>query len=80
MHALRAYVKDGRLIMDEPTELPEGEVIYLRPTEAVVGDDDGFDDEERAALHDAIDDGLAAAHAGDHVDAERFMKELLARK
>ncbi|MBI5533043.1 MAG: hypothetical protein HY898_10025 [Deltaproteobacteria bacterium] len=41
--------------------------------------DDGFDDAERAALHHAIDKGIAAARAGDHVDAEDFVKELLGR-
>ena len=79
MTPLKAHVRNGRLVMDEPTELPEGEVIYLRPSEAGVGDDDGFDDQERAALHHAIDQGLVAARAGDHADAEQFTKELLAR-
>jgi hypothetical protein len=80
MQPLKAQVKNGRLTMDEPTELPEGEVIYLSPAEAVVGDDDGFDDAERAALHAALDEGHAAAKAGDHVDAEQFVNELLARR
>jgi len=66
--------------MDEPTELPEGEVIYLHPAEAGVGEDDGFDDAERAALHAAIDSGLAAGRAGNHVDAEKFANTLLAKK
>jgi predicted transcriptional regulator len=42
--------------------------------------DDEFDEEEREALHRALDEGIAAARAGDHVDAEDFARELLARK
>jgi hypothetical protein len=79
MTPLKAHVKNGRLVMDEPTELPEGEVICLRPAEAVVGDDD-FRDHERAALDAAIDNGQLAARRGDHADAERFVRDLLARK
>jgi hypothetical protein len=42
---LRARVKNGRLVLDGPTDLPEGEVVELIPA-----DSDDFDDEERAAL------------------------------
>jgi predicted transcriptional regulator len=38
-----------------------------------------LDVEERRALHHALDEGIAAARAGEHVDAEDFMRELLAR-
>jgi hypothetical protein len=81
MQPLKAHVHNGRLVLDEPTDLPEGEVLYLRPVEAAVGElDDGFDDTERRALHEALDEGIAAARAGDHVDAEAFTQELLARR
>jgi len=42
--------------------------------------DDELDDEERAALHQALDEGIAAARAGDHTDAKDFARELLARR
>ncbi|CAN5340722.1 hypothetical protein BH09MYX1_BH09MYX1_62140 [soil metagenome] len=81
MQLLKAHVHNGRLVLDEPTDLPEGEVIYLCPADAVIGDEeDDFDDDERRALHHALDEGIAAARAGDHVDAEGFVSELLARK
>lgn len=65
---------------DEPTDLPEGEAIYLRAAETSVGEvDDDVDAAERAALLQALDEGLDAAQAGDHVDAEAFVHELLAR-
>ncbi len=79
MHALKAQVRNGRLGLDEPTDLPEGEGGYLQPVEAGVADDD-LDDAERAALHRALDEGIAAARNGDHTDAEDFVQELLARK
>jgi hypothetical protein len=37
MPTLRARVHNGRLVLDEPTDLPEGEVVYLQPVDA---DDD----------------------------------------
>jgi hypothetical protein len=79
MQPLKAHVHNGRLLLDEPTDLPEGEVVYLHPVEASVGEDDGFDEAERGALHEALDEGIAAARAGDHTDAEAFANELLAR-
>ena len=79
MTPLEARVKNGRLVLDEPTDLPEGQTVYLQPTTAP-DDEDGFDDEERAALHHALDEGLAAARSGDHVDAEAFVHQLLARR
>jgi hypothetical protein len=81
MQPVKAIVHNGRLVIDEPTSLPEGEVIYLKPVDAIVGEgDDDFGDDEREALHRALDEGIAAARAGDHVDAEDFIQELLVRK
>jgi len=56
MRKLRAKVEKGRLIVDTPTTLPEGTVLDL------VVDDDGDDltDDERAALHAAIEDSAEA--------------------
>ncbi|MEY2460081.1 MAG: hypothetical protein QOG30_1911 [Acidimicrobiaceae bacterium] len=79
MQHLKAHVHNGRLVLDEPTDLPEGEVVYLQPVDKVAGDIDEFDDEERLALNRALDEGIAAARTGDHVDAEDFVRDLLAR-
>lgn len=50
MNPFRARVENGRLILDEPTTLPEGTVVQL------VLDDEGDDltDQERSALHAAL--------------------------
>ena len=54
MFALKAQVKDGRLRLDEPTDLPEGKVV-----EIVALDDDGLTDEDRERLLQMIDESLA---------------------
>lgn len=50
MNQLRACVENGRLILDEPTTLPDGTVLDL------VLDDEGDDlsDQDREALHSAL--------------------------
>ena len=50
MSILRARVRNGRLVLDEPTSLPEGAEVELLP---VNGEDD-LDDAERAALHQSL--------------------------
>ena len=60
MSKLRAKVKGGRIVVDEPTTLPEGTVLEL------VVDDEGDDltDEERAALHADLERSASQADAG----------------
>ena len=41
-------------------------------------EDDGIPAEERQKILQAIDEGLAAARRGEHVDADEFINELLA--
>jgi hypothetical protein len=36
MQPLHALVKNGRLTLDEPTDLPDGQVVALLPFEAVL--------------------------------------------
>jgi hypothetical protein len=72
MHAL---VKNGRLTLDEPTDLPEGTVVPLE-----IDDDwDDLDDEERGALHQALREGFEDAKAGRTIDAEQWAAELRSR-
>jgi hypothetical protein len=77
MLPLKASVRNGRLILDEPTELPEGAVVDLV---AIGGDNvDELDDDEREALHAALAEGIAQDDAGDTVDAEEVLAHLRAR-
>ncbi|KYF92035.1 hypothetical protein BE17_24200 [Sorangium cellulosum] len=77
MLPLKARVRDGRLILDEPTELSEGAVVDLV---AFGGDNlDEVDDDEREALHAALAEGIAQDDAGDTADAEEVLAHLRAR-
>jgi hypothetical protein len=76
MAALRAHVLNGRIVVDEAVDLPDGTALEvdLRPADV----DDGIPPRERKRVLQAIDDGLAAGRRGEHVDAEEFVNELLA--
>ena len=74
MSAINARVKNGRLVVDEPTTLPEGAEVRLWVVE---GDD--LDDQERAELHESIREGLEDAKAGRTIDADDLAAELRAR-
>ena len=60
--ALKAQVRAGRLVLDEPTNLPEGAEVRV----ALV-DDDELDDKERAELHAALLAAEAELDAGQAV-------------
>lgn len=77
MQPLRARVKKGRLVLDEPTDLPEGEVIELvRLDEVLANGGDYLDDEERKRLHRSIERGLDDVKAGRTVDARQVIDAL----
>lgn len=72
MKTLRAEVKNGRLVLDEPTSLPEGTVLEL----AVAEPEDELDPEERAALHKALAESWQSAQAGRLRPVERLLEDL----
>ena len=76
MSPLRARVEKGRLILDEPTTLPDGTVIDL------VADDeaDNLTDEERRALHAALSASWTSAEAGHLRPASHILDELRQRR
>ncbi|MEW6775815.1 MAG: hypothetical protein AB1405_05950 [Bdellovibrionota bacterium] len=75
-HALKARVRQGRLVLDEPTDLPEGAEIPL----VVDHSWDDLDEEERTRLHAAIDESLEQAERGEAYPAEDIIRELRSRK
>ena len=81
MRALKAHVKGGRLVLDEPTDLPDGTEVELVPVddEVLASGGDYLDDEERRRLHDSIERGLEDVRAGRTVDARDVIAELRAR-
>ncbi|MBI5536639.1 MAG: hypothetical protein HY898_28225 [Deltaproteobacteria bacterium] len=74
MQALKAHVKGGRLVLDEPTDLPEGAEVDV----AVIGDD--LSPEERAELHASLDRALDDSDAGRGVDAWEYLEQFRARR
>ena len=80
MPPLKARVENGRLVMDEPTDLPEGTELELIPANEV-GTDDWADEERwspeaRERLEAALTKGSADVAAGRTVDAMEFLATL----
>jgi len=69
---LKARVHAGRLVVDEPTDLPEGTEVDLLPLDP----GDWLDDSDRAALHEALRESEADVAAGRLIDADEILKEL----
>ncbi len=72
---IKARVREGRLILDEPTDLPEGTEIEL----LLLDPGDWLDETDRAALHEALRQSDADIAAGRLVDAEEILRELRSR-
>jgi len=66
MQALKVQVKNGRLVLDAPTDLPDGAEV-----EVVVLDDE-LSVEERVALHASLDRALDDAEAGPGMEAAEY--------
>jgi hypothetical protein len=72
---IKARVQAGRLVLDEPTELPEGAVVEMLPLDP----GDWLDEADRAALHDALLESNVDVAEGRLVDAEDVLRELRSR-
>jgi len=80
MHPLKAHVRSGRLVLDEPTDLPDGEEVELVPLDEVLANGgDYLDDEERERLHGSIDRGLEDVKEGRTVEAGKAIERLRSR-
>jgi len=76
MGNIRAHVKNGRLIVDQPTDLPEGTVLDL-----VVDDEgDDLDAKERAALDAALAKSLEQSKRGETRPASEVLRQLRDRR
>ena len=72
---LKARVKAGRLVVDEPTDLPEGTEVELLPLDP----GDWLDEDDRAALHRALIDSATDVKADRLVDADAVLRRLRSR-
>jgi predicted DNA-binding antitoxin AbrB/MazE fold protein len=73
MRVLKAHVKGGQLVLDEPVDLPEGSEVRV----ALVGDDE-MDEAERAALEAALEESEAELDAGRGVSEDELWTRLRA--
>jgi len=67
MHTRRIQVKNGRLVLDEPTDLPDGAEVEI----LVI--DGELTAEECAELHASLDRALDDSNAGRGMDAWEFL-------
>ncbi|HEX7840636.1 MAG TPA: hypothetical protein VF469_24325 [Kofleriaceae bacterium] len=74
MYAVKVQVKNGRLVFDEPTDLPDGAEV-----EVVVIDDE-LSLDERAALHASLDRALDDSEAGRGMDAAEYLRQYRTRR
>ena len=70
---MKAHVHNGRLVLDEPTNLPEGAEVRI-----VAVDGDELDDQERAALHASIEAAEGELDAGQSVTEQELWARLRA--
>lgn len=70
---VRATVKGGRLVLDEPTDLPEGKQVDLEVLDWL----DDVPPEEREALLASIDRGIDQFERGEPgIAAEELLRQL----
>jgi len=75
MSTIRARVRNGRLIVDEPTDLPEGTELDLLVDDAGAS----LDESERTALDAALARAWASVQAGEGRLAADVLADLAKR-
>ena len=79
--SVNAVVKNGRLVLDEPTDLPEGQVVELVPLDEVLArGGDYLDDEERAELEESLRESIEQMKNGEGIDAAAALAQLRAHR
>jgi hypothetical protein len=69
---LRARVRGGRLVLDEPVDLPEGSEVDL----VLADEQDTLDDADRARLHAAIGRAREQIRRGETLDKDEVLGRL----
>jgi hypothetical protein len=73
MTALKAHVRNGQIVVDEPVDLPDGSEVRVYLYDAAT---DTMSPKERDALEQALERSLAQADAGDLIEADDVLAEL----
>jgi hypothetical protein len=71
--ALKAHVVNGKIVVDEPVDLPDGSEVRVYLYDAAA---DGMSADERAALEQRLERSLKQADAGNLIDADEVLDEL----
>jgi hypothetical protein len=81
MQPLKAHVRDRRLVLDEPTDLPDGTAVELVSIDDVVASG-GYlmDDETRAEFDHELEASYDEEEAGQLVDAADVLADLRTRR
>lgn len=81
MQPLKAHFQNGQVVLDEPTDMPNGTELYVMPAAQLKGMDvgDDLDDEERKALDESIREGIEDMEAGRTIDAKTAIAQLRSR-
>lgn len=69
---LQAQIRDGRLVLDEPVDLPNGTAVELMP----VHEDDDLDDTDRARLHASLSRSAEQFVRGEGIPAADALRQL----
>lgn len=72
---LRGHIENGKIVVDEGVDLPEGTQVKL----TLVDEADELDDEDRARLHAALDASQAEIDRGEGIPASEVIAGLRAR-
>jgi hypothetical protein len=78
MAPVKAHVRNGYFVSDEPANLPEGMSVELQ----VLTTDPwaNMDPDERAEIEESIEEGFRDVENGDVVDAREVLAELRAKR
>jgi uncharacterized lipoprotein YbaY len=71
--ALKAHIVNGRIVVDEPVDLPDGAEVHVYLYDASA---EAMSADERAALERAIERSLVQADAGELIEADEVLAEL----
>ena len=73
---LRARIRKGRIVLDEPTDLPDGEIVLVPLDEVLARGGDYLGDEERERLHESLRESIEQMKRGETIDAAEALAQL----
>lgn len=77
MSRVKAHVRNGYYVSDEPANLPEGTPVELQLVTTDPWAD--MDPQERAEIEEGIEEGIRDMENGRHMEARAFMAQLRAK-